>query len=76
VTADDTPSERLRREAESIMQGADVGGPLEEGLVQLHEVFLSLKKGGFTKSEALWICGYIMSGGAKGAIGETDDTGD
>lgn len=31
----------------------------------LHEMYLSLVGGGFTEFQALWIVGYVISGGAN-----------
>lgn len=31
----------------------------------LHEIYLTLRKGGFTEFQGLWIIGYIISGGNR-----------
>jgi hypothetical protein len=64
--------ERLRQQSEEIMRGLDISG-MDEGFVAIHELFLSIKKGGFTKSEALWIISYMVCGGASSAIGGEDE---
>jgi hypothetical protein len=46
---------------------ADLGGfttPMAEAVVQLRELYVSLKAGGFTKDEALTIVVQFMRGGA------------
>lgn len=53
----------LRREAEALLSRAEFPSGLGEAASSLHEMYLSLKSGGFTEFQALWIIGYVCAGG-------------
>lgn len=38
--------------------------PAGQGMFAINELYVSLKDGGFTRLEALWIVGYLLSGGS------------
>lgn len=42
---------------------------LPSGMIQafggMHEIYQSLRAGGFSEFQALWIIGYVISGGAR-----------
>lgn len=54
--------DELRAEAEKLISQTS---PTVQGMVALNEVYNSLQAGGFTRLEALWIVGYVVSGAAN-----------
>jgi hypothetical protein len=50
----------LLRRSDEILAGLEMSEG-DEGFTALHVVFEHLKKGGFTRHEGLWICGFILT---------------
>jgi hypothetical protein len=57
--------EELRKEANRLLSTADLPSGLDTVGMVLHPMYKSLRAGGFTRYEALWIAGYVVSGGAN-----------
>jgi hypothetical protein len=59
--------QEMRSEAERLLSSAQLPaeGSLTQGISVMHEVYLSLKESGFSEFQALWIIGYIITGGQK-----------
>lgn len=55
----------LRAVAEQLLRNADIPEGLAEGMASVHEIFLSLRRGGFTEFQALWLIGYVLGGGHR-----------
>lgn len=73
-----TDREEMRSKAEELLARAGVpaDGTAEAGMQALHELYLSLQSGGFSRWEALWIIGYMFSNGAGIPLGEPENKGD
>jgi hypothetical protein len=57
-------------EAERLLGEGYAMNPMGELGVGMHEMFTGLKEGGFTQLEALWIIGYVITGGSSKVEGE------
>lgn len=58
--------DELRKEGDRLLASANLPGESLVGMATgMHEIYISLKEGGFNKYEALWLIGYILTGGAK-----------
>ncbi len=59
--------DELRNRAASLEGQMQESSPMAASAVVWHELFQTLQAAGFTPLEALWIVGYLVSGGAKSA---------
>lgn len=55
--------EEINKRAEEIL--GNVSTPISEGVTAIHEMFLELQKAGYTKLEALWLSGYVLTRGSS-----------
>jgi hypothetical protein len=68
--------EQMKKESERLLASADLPTGMDQIGMTLHPVYTSLRKGGFTKYEALWMCGYVLMGGANSQLDEPDVNSD
>jgi len=52
--------DELRNESERLLREG-LPTEMQQGTAALHEVYTDLKAVGFTRFEALWVVGYIMT---------------
>lgn len=61
------PDESARREAErraaEILENLDPTTEMADSMIGMHELYTSMRAGGFSEYEALWLVGYIVCGG-------------
>ena len=55
--------EELRKEADRIL-AENMPSPTVEGMNAAHEMYVSIRAAGFSKFEALWLIGYVLTGGS------------
>lgn len=52
----------IERRAAEVLDGLELS-PMDEGFTAMHVLFEALQEGGFTRYEALWLCGYMLCQG-------------
>ena len=52
--------DEMRKEANRLLSEG-MPSEMEQGAIQLHTIYTDLKECGFTRFEALWIIGYMIT---------------
>lgn len=65
--------DELSKEANRLLASADLPTSIDAVGMTLKPMYDSLRLGGFTRYEALWLIGYVMMGGANSKLDEPDD---
>lgn len=64
--------DELRAEGERLLaEGMPTDN--QQGTIALYSIYIDLKNAGFTKYEALWIIGYMMTGAGRAIIEDGDN---
>jgi len=63
------PDEKRDEAMDKILEGLGTSTPLGEAMSGMHEMYLSLRAGGFKENEALKIIAYAMLGVGTGEEG-------
>ena len=63
--------EDMRRKADDLLSRMlPQEGTLDDSMNSMHELYSSARRGGFNELQALWIVGYVVTGGQRV---DTDD---
>jgi len=62
----------FRQTAEQMLAGV-LPGPIEEAGIIIFGLYETMRNGGFSEFQALWICGYVASSGSTSGF-EQEET--